>query len=252
MVDARAALSQVSTVWRSWPMSTVPVQGWRCMSFRRRPHAPPRSHSLEIRRTGGIPPALEDPGGVDANHAITLVEIYSVAHELASGGVLMSRVHCGNRMASRQHHKLRGARDEERIGRDQKCIGAHLDQLRKGRIDVATGAGIQDVDLLPDAAGGGLNVIQLDFGPRDSSGAHEDSGGRGLGPQLAPIIRLHVDKRGAHTRDVAAGTTQAGDAGRTRREKIVKANPFLERTAECGDQGCADRERGCCHVGRDR
>jgi len=82
MVDARAALSQVSTVWRSWPMSTVPVQGWRCMSFRRRPHAPPRSHSLEIRRTGGIPPALEDPGGVDANHAITLVEIYSVAHEL--------------------------------------------------------------------------------------------------------------------------------------------------------------------------
>jgi hypothetical protein len=36
---------------------------------------------------------------------------------------LTSKVHRGNCMASRQHHKLRGACKEERIGRNQKRIG---------------------------------------------------------------------------------------------------------------------------------
>jgi hypothetical protein len=63
--------------------------------FQEAAYAPPRSHSLEIRRTKGIAPALEDPGGVDANHAITLVEICSVALEPASGSVLTSTRRCG-------------------------------------------------------------------------------------------------------------------------------------------------------------
>jgi hypothetical protein len=105
-------------------------------------------------------------------------------------------------MASRQHDKLRGAGEEKCIGHHQERIGAHLDQLRKGRIDVANGAGIQDVDLLADAAGGGLNVIQLDFGPRDSSGVRLTSsqnewGGAswlteiqvGSAPTFVPMVR---------------------------------------------------------------
>src|SRR6266568_9250327 len=62
--------------------------------------------------------------------------------------------------------------------------------------------GIQDVDLLPDAAGGGLNVIQLDFGPRGVFGVHENSGRRGMGPQLTQQLqplRLHPDKKRAHS-----------------------------------------------------
>ena len=42
--------------------------------------------------------------------------------------------------------------------RDQKRIGAHLNQLRKARIDVTNGASIQDIDVLPNAAGSGLNI----------------------------------------------------------------------------------------------
>jgi hypothetical protein len=67
-------------------------------------------------------------------------------------------------MAGREYHKLRGAIEKERIARDQERIGTHLGQPLKCRIDVANGAGIQDFDLLPDAAGGGLDVIHLDFG----------------------------------------------------------------------------------------
>src|SRR5213080_2935637 len=72
-------------------------------------------------------------------------------------------------MTSRQHYKLRGAREEERIGRGQKRIGAHLGQFCKSRVDVANGAGIEDVDLLPDTACGGLGNQRLahekDFSP---------------------------------------------------------------------------------------
>jgi hypothetical protein len=37
---------------------------------------------------------------------------------------------------------------------------------------MSNGACIQDVDVVADAAGGGLYIIQLDFGPRDSCGVH--------------------------------------------------------------------------------
>jgi hypothetical protein len=117
-------------------------------------------------------------------------------------------------MASRQHHKLRGAGQEERIGRDQERIGTHLGQCCKSRIDVANGARIQDADLLPDAAGGGLKVAHLGFGPMDIFGIYENSGRRSMGPQLTQQpqpLRLDLGKKRAHTRDVAARTMQAGD-----------------------------------------
>jgi hypothetical protein len=92
---------------------------------------------------------------------------------------------------------------------------------------VAYRAGIQDVDLLPDAAGGGLNVIQLDFGLRDIPGVHENSGRRGMGPQLTQQLqplRLYLALKRAHTCDVAARMTQAGDEAAPNR---VGANHLL-------------------------
>src|SRR5262245_51059179 len=72
-----------------------------------------------------------------------------------------SKVQRGNRMACREHHKLRGANEKERIGRDQERINVHLGKPCKGRIDVGNGAGVQDIDLLSDGAGGGFNVTYL-------------------------------------------------------------------------------------------
>src|SRR5262245_57757569 len=79
-------------------------------------------HQLELgrqldRQVAGLF-ALEYAGGVDAKKAITFVLIWAIAQEPASGGELTSRIQRRNRMASGQHHKLRGAREEEWIGRD--------------------------------------------------------------------------------------------------------------------------------------
>jgi len=79
-------------------------------------------HQIELGRqldrqvTGLFP--LEYAGGVHAKKAITFVLIGAIAHEPASGGKLTSRIQRRNRMAGGQHHKLRGAREEEWIGRD--------------------------------------------------------------------------------------------------------------------------------------
>jgi hypothetical protein len=51
---------------------------------------------------------------------------------------------------------LWGTVKKERVGCAQECIGAHLDQLRKRRVDVRNGAGVQDRDLPPKISGRGL------------------------------------------------------------------------------------------------
>jgi hypothetical protein len=51
----------------------------------------------------------------------------------------------------------------ERVGRDQERIRPCFGHSRKGRVDIANGAGVQDIDLMPNTAGGFLNVTDLDF-----------------------------------------------------------------------------------------
>jgi hypothetical protein len=116
-------------------------------------------------------------------------------------------------MACRQHHELAHAIEKERIRRDQERIGAHLGEPCKSRIDIANGAGIQNIDLLSDAASGDLNVVHLHFGIGRVR-VHENSDPRGVGPQLTQQpqpLRLKVENKRAYTRDVAARTIQAGD-----------------------------------------
>jgi hypothetical protein len=59
------------------------------------------------------------------------------------------------------------------------CIWASVPSC----IDLANGAGIQDIDVLPNTAGGGLNVTYLDFGLKICQ-VHKSSGRRGMGPKL--------------------------------------------------------------------
>jgi len=100
-------------------------------------------------------------------------------------------------MACRQHHELAGTIEKHGIPRDQERIGALLGEPRKSCIDIANGAGIEDIDLLSDAAGGGLNVIHLYFGIERTC-VHENSDRRGVGPQLTQQpqpLRLEVENK---------------------------------------------------------
>jgi len=117
-----------------------------------------------------------------------------------------SKVQRGNRMACREHHELRGANEKEPIGRDQKRINVHLGKPCKGRIDVGNGAGIQDIDLLSDGAGGGFNVTYLCL-REGRVRVHENGDCRGVGTQLTQqpeLLRLEFDLEPALPGDVAA------------------------------------------------
>src|SRR5262245_9651939 len=116
-------------------------------------------------------------------------------------------------MACRQHHELARAIEKDRIRRDQERIDAHSGEPRKRCIDLADGAGIQNIDLLPYAAGGDLNVTHLHFGIGRVR-VHQNSDRRGVGPQLAhqpQPLRFKVENKRAYTRDVAARPIEAGD-----------------------------------------
>src|SRR5215475_8342573 len=192
-----------------WPSLSQWVASYQAWRRRRRPRLLGRQLDRQV---AGLF-ALEYAGGVDAKKAITFVLIWAIAHEPASGGELTSRIQRRNRMASGQHHQLRGAREEEWIGRDQESIGAPLGQCCKSRVDVANAASIQNIDVLPNALGGGLNVTYLAFGLRDISRVHEDRDRRGMRPQVTEQpqpLRLHFGNIRGNTRDVATGTIQAG------------------------------------------
>src|SRR5262249_47738942 len=62
-------------------------------------------------------------------------------------------------------------------------IGPSFGHSRKGRVDIANGAGVQEIDLMPKNAGGFLNVTDLGFRggiPR----VHENGDRRGAGAKL--------------------------------------------------------------------
>ena len=103
--------------------------------------------------------------------------------------------------------------EKDRIRRDQERIDAHLGEPRKRRINLANGAGIQNIDLLSDVAGGDLNVIHSYFGIGRVR-VQENSDRRGVRPQLAhqpQPLRLKVENKRAYTRYVAARAIQPGD-----------------------------------------
>src|SRR5262249_1920696 len=157
--------------------------------------------------------ALENAAGIDSGRAIGLVRIRAIAHKAAHPNEFTPRVQRGYRMACRQYHALASTIEKDRIPRDQERIGAHLGEPRKSGIDIANGAGIEDIDLLSDAASGGLNVIHLYFGI-GRAWVHENSDRRGVGPQLPQQpqpLRLEVENKRAYARDVAAGAIEAGD-----------------------------------------
>ena len=121
--------------------------------------------------------------------------------------------------------------EKDRIRRDQERIDAHLGEPRKRRINLANGAGIQNIDLLSDVAGGDLNVIHSYFGIGRVR-VQENSDRRGVRPQLAhqpQPLRLEVENKQAYTRDVAARAIQAGDEPAP--DRVARTRPDIGRNS---------------------
>src|SRR5262245_40336138 len=86
----------------------------------------------------------------------------SVAHEPASYGLLARRVYCGDPAACRQEGHLDTPVDEKGAGADKKRIGALAHNSCEGRIDLAAGVRVQDLNLQPHDRYGSM-LLKKDF-----------------------------------------------------------------------------------------
>ena len=85
----------------------------------------------------------------------------AVAHQAAGRGELAILVDRGHRVAERQCGELLAPADEECIGADHEPAGPQLGQGCKDRIEVAFGAGMQDMELQPEGAGRRLQRLSI-------------------------------------------------------------------------------------------
>ena len=101
---------------------------------------------LQHRQIGGLC-AFEDFAGIDANLTKRVGEVGSVAHQPAGCHIITQRISCWNAVARRQGGKLHGAAGEECIAGDEEGIGTLTFKGGKGRIDLADGRGVENLDL---------------------------------------------------------------------------------------------------------
>src|SRR5262249_42105544 len=109
----------------------------------------------------------------------------------------------------------------------------------KGLVDVANCAGIQDIDLLAEIAGGGSNVAHLGF-RTGIVRIHENGHRRRRWPQLAEqpqTLRLHLVDQRAYARDVAARTMEVGHAPGPDRIGAARKNDWYGRGRRLGGEG---------------
>ena len=86
-------------------------------------------------------------------------------------------------MACRQGHELLATAVEEWVGADDERAGLQLDESGEGGVDLAFGAGLQDMELHPFRARRFLHVSYHALGIRIVR-VHEQGDHPGLGNQL--------------------------------------------------------------------
>jgi hypothetical protein len=107
--------------------------------------------------TTGRSLGFEDFAGIDAHLTKRFREIGSVAHQPADCYIITQRISRRNPAARRQGGKLYGAADEECIAGDEEGIWALALKGGKGRIDLADGRRVENLDLQPDGGCGFLH-----------------------------------------------------------------------------------------------
>src|SRR5262249_34216974 len=112
--------------------------------------------------------------------------------------------------------------DEEDVGTDEKRIGPLAHKSCEGRIDLAAGAGFENLNLQPHGAGSRLHVSQRGFGIDSICRIDEHGNASGCGHQLAQQLQPLCGQLGTEnidTCDVAARPREAGN--KTKLDRVV-------------------------------
>src|SRR5262249_10068444 len=136
----------------------------------------------------------------------------SVAHQSAGRGKRAKLIDRRHRVAEREHRQLFAPAVEEWIAPDHQPAGFQWDKVCEGRINVASAARVQDMELPPQRAGRLLQLARLDIATGKSR--VDERGycapfGEQLVQQLQSLPIRFRTQRG-HACEVTARSVQAG------------------------------------------
>src|SRR5262249_46245699 len=97
-------------------------------------------------RSAGFTPLRMRPV-LDTHLTECIRQACSVTHQPAGFGILTHRIYRRNRVARRQLGQLDSSADEKRTGADVEDVGPLAYKVREGRVDLAAGAGAENLDL---------------------------------------------------------------------------------------------------------
>jgi hypothetical protein len=91
--------------------------------------------------------SLKNTTDIDAGLAIRVSKAGSGTHQATSGSKLAHFGNCGEHMACRERRELNGPAVEERITADDDGARPHMDEGRKGCVQIPFAAGVQDIEV---------------------------------------------------------------------------------------------------------
>ena len=143
-------------------------------------------------------------------------------------------------MARRQLGQLDTPADEEGVAADEEGVGPLAHKSCEGRIDLAAGAGVEDLDLQPHGAGSRFHVSQRGLGSRSIGRIDEHGNTSGSGHQLTQELQPLCRQLAREKIDPCQVAARPGEAG----DKTEPDRVFGD------DEDDGDR-RGC-RLGRER
>src|SRR5262249_5931008 len=138
-----------------------------------------RLYDRQVRRLR----ALENATGIGADLTKRIRQAASVAHQPAGYDIVTHRICRGHCVARRKVDQLDPSADEKRVGADEECVGPLAYKVCEGRVDLAAGAGAENLDLQSYGARSRFHVSQRRLGS-GTGRIDEHSHASGSGHQL--------------------------------------------------------------------
>jgi hypothetical protein len=116
-------------------------------------------------------------------------------------------------MADRQCGEMFAPADEKSVGADHEAAGLQFEQPGEDRLEIALGAGTENLEVEPQRAGRRLEISRLDFGIGIGSVDERANGcrRRDHAVQQLQSLRLQLRAQCGHAREIAARSVQTGD-----------------------------------------
>src|SRR5262245_12402347 len=110
--------------------------------------------------------SLQDSASVNTAFIIAITEHCSIAHQASDFDVFADFVERRDCMTCSKRDKVLALTVEDRVSSNKKRIDPLLGKCREDLIEVVFGGRIQDTELEPKSARGGLRVLRLRRGNR--------------------------------------------------------------------------------------